>query len=86
VRRQEPIDNDLPLVSGWLGQAAFVEGSCRRIRHDVAEKFLDECCTRTMRSRLEPMKKVARTYEAVETTLYHNLGALPEPEFAHRFW
>ena len=27
-----------------------------------------------------------RTYEAVETTLYHNLGALPQPEFAHRFW
>lgn len=93
-----------------------------------AEKFLDEWCTRTMRSQLEPMKKVARTlrnhrelilnwfrakgalssgvvegfnnkvklttrksygfrtYEAVETTLYHNLGALPEPEFAHRFW
>ncbi len=93
-----------------------------------AEQFLDEWCTRTMRSQLEPMKKVARTlrnhrelilnwfrakgalssgvvegfnnkvklttrksygfrtYEAVETTLYHNLGALPEPEFAHRFW
>ena len=27
-----------------------------------------------------------RTYEAVETALYHNLGALPEPEFTHRFW
>ena len=93
-----------------------------------AEKFLDEWCTRTMRSQLEPMKKVAhtlrnhrelilnwfrakgalssavvegfnnkvklttrksygfRTYEAVETALYHNLEALPEPEFAHRFW
>lgn len=93
-----------------------------------AEKFLDEWCTRTMRSQLEPMKKVARTlrshrelilnwfrakgalssgvvegfnnkvklttrksygfrtYEAVETALYHNLGALPEPEFTHRFW
>lgn len=93
-----------------------------------AEKFLDQWCTRTMRSKLEPMKKVARslrthrelilnwfhakgeisagiveglnnkvklttrksygfrTYEAIETTLYHNLGALPEPEFTHRFW
>ena len=93
-----------------------------------AGKFLDEWCTRTMRSQLEPMKKVARTlrnhrelllnwfrakgalssgivegfnnkvklttrksygfrtYEAIETTLYHNLGALPEPEFTHRFW
>ena len=93
-----------------------------------AGKFLDEWCTRTMRSKLEPMKKVARslrghrelilnwfhakgaisagivegfnnkvklttrksygfrTYEAIEITLYHNLGALPEPDFTHRFW
>jgi len=93
-----------------------------------AGKFLDQWCTRTMRSQLEPMKEVARTlrshrelllnwfrakgalssgvvegfnnkvklttrksygfrtYEAVETTLYHNLGCLPEPEFTHRFW
>jgi transposase len=93
-----------------------------------AGKFLDQWCTRTMRSKLEPMKKVARTlrnhrelilnwfaakgtisagivegfnnkvklttrksygfrtYEAIETALYHNLGALPEPEFTHRFW
>ena len=93
-----------------------------------AEKFLDQWCTRTMRSKLEPMKRVARTLrnhrelilnwfrakgalssgvvegfnnkvklttrksygfrtcEAVETALYHNLGALPEPEFTHRFW
>jgi hypothetical protein len=27
-----------------------------------------------------------RTEEAVKTALYHRLGALPEPEFAHRFW
>ena len=26
-----------------------------------------------------------RTYEAIETSLYHNLGALPELEFTHRF-
>lgn len=93
-----------------------------------AAKFLDPWCTRTMRSKIEPMKKVARslrthrelilnwfeakgtisagivegfnnkvklttrksygfrTYEAAETALYHNLGALPEPEFTHRFW
>ena len=90
--------------------------------------FLTEWCDRVMRSRLEPMKKVARTLqshgelilnwftakgaisagmvegmnynvkltlkksygfrtlEAVKTALYHRLGALPEPEFAHRFW
>jgi transposase len=93
-----------------------------------AGKFLDQWCTRTMRSQLEPMKKVARTlrnhrelilnwfrakgalssgvvegfnnkvklttrksygfrtYEAIEIALYHNLGALPAPEFTHRFW
>jgi len=27
-----------------------------------------------------------RTYDAIEISLYHNLGALPEPEFTHRFW
>jgi len=92
-----------------------------------AAKFLDQWCLRTMRSKIEPMKKVARTlrthrelilnwfrakgtisagiveglnnkvklttrksygfrtYEAIETALYHNLGALPEPEFTHDF-
>lgn len=90
--------------------------------------FLTEWCDRVMRSRIEPMKKVARTLrshgelilnwftakgtisagmveglnynvkltlkksygfrtlDAVKTALYHRLGALPEPEFAHRFW
>ena len=92
-----------------------------------AGKFLDEWCTRVMRSQLQPMKKVARmlrnhrtlilnwfaargtissgvvegmnnkvklttrkaygfrTFDAVKLALYHNLGALPEPEFTHRF-
>lgn len=92
-----------------------------------AERFLNEWCTRAMRSRIGPMKKVARTlrrhtplllnwfrakgtisagvvegfnnkvkltmrksygfrtYLAVELALYHNLGALPEPEFTHDF-
>jgi hypothetical protein len=26
-----------------------------------------------------------RTYEGIETALYHTLGALPEPEFTHEF-
>ncbi len=93
-----------------------------------AGKFLDMWCTRAMRSKIEPMKKMAktlrnkrelllnwfradgalssgvvegfnnklklitrksygfRTQEAYETALYHNLGALPEPEFFHRFF
>ena len=90
--------------------------------------FLDKWCTRALRSRLQPMKKIARTlrghrhlllnwfiakkeisagavegmntnakltlrkargfrtYEALETALYHQLGRLPEPVFlTHRF-
>ena len=92
-----------------------------------AGKFLDEWCTRTMRSKIEPMKKVAgsprrhrplilnwfrakgalsagaveglnnkaklttrkaygfRTSKAAEIALYHTLGHLPEPNFAHEF-
>jgi transposase len=92
-----------------------------------AGKFLDEWCRRTMRSQIEPMKRVARslrdhrdlilnwfrargrisagtveglnnkaklttrkaygfrTYETIEIALFHTLGALPEPEFTHRF-
>ena len=92
-----------------------------------AAKFLDQWCTQAMRSRLEPMKKIARmlrshkplilnwfeareqvslgaveglnnrlkaslrssygfrTYKAIKVMLYHKLGALPEPQFAHRF-
>jgi transposase len=89
--------------------------------------FLDNWCSRTMRSKIEPMKKVARmlrahrelllnwfrarkqisagvvegfnnkaklttrkaygfrTFRTIQVALYHNLGALPEPEMPHRF-
>lgn len=89
--------------------------------------FLDRWCKRTMLSKIEPMKKVARmlrshrelllnwfrargtisggviegfnnrlklttrrsygfrTFRATEVALYHTLGALPEPEWTHRF-
>ena len=92
-----------------------------------AGKFLDAWCTRTMRSRIDPMKKVARmlrshrglilnwfkvrghvslgaveglnnksrvvtkraygykSFTAIELALYHTLGKLPEPKFAHKF-
>jgi transposase len=92
-----------------------------------AGRFLDGWCAKTMRTRLEPMKKVAkmlrahrelllnwfrakgmissgivegfnnkakltirraygfRTFRAAEIALYHALGALPEPEFTHKF-
>lgn len=93
-----------------------------------AASFLWEWIARVKRSRIEPMKKVARmlerhgalimnwflakgtmssgvveglnynvkltmrksygfrTLNALQTALYHRLGALPEPELAHRFW
>jgi transposase len=93
-----------------------------------AGRFLKEWCTRVMRSKIEPMKKVARMLRAherlilnwfrakgtmssgvveglnynvklamrkaygfrsqavIEVALYHQLGALPEPEVTHRFW
>jgi len=92
-----------------------------------AGRFLDSWCTKTMRSKIEPMKRVARmlrnhrtlllnwfrakgqlssgvvegfnakakltsrksfgfrTFHGAEIALYHALGALPEPEFTHRF-
>ena len=92
-----------------------------------AGRFLDQWCTRAMRSKIDPMKKVARslrshrelilnwfrakgaisagtvegfnnkaklttrkaygfrTYEGIQTALYHALGDLPQPEFPHKF-
>ncbi len=93
-----------------------------------AGRFLDSWCERTMRSRLEPMKGVAKmlrkhkplilnwfrakkqfssgvveglnnkakvvtrkaygygTFYALQVSLYHTLGDLPEPEFPHEFF
>jgi len=92
-----------------------------------AGRFLDQWCTQAMRSKIEPIKKVAkmlrrhrplllnwfrakgqlssgvvegfntkakltsrksfgfRTFHGAEVALYHALGALPEPEFTHKF-
>jgi len=92
-----------------------------------AGRCLDAWCRQAMRSRLEPIKKVARslrehreliinwfrakrqysagiveglnalvklrfrkafgyrTFEAMKVALYHQLGALPEPELSHQF-
>ena len=97
------------------------------VRPHYAGVFLDRWCKRTMLSKIEPMKKVARmlrshrelllnwfrakgtissgaieglnnklkvttrksygfrTFRATEVALYHTLGALPEPEWTHRF-
>jgi len=97
------------------------------ISRRAAGKFLDEWCDGVMRSRIEPMKKAAkslrkhrelllnyfgakgvstgaveglnnkvkvvtrrsygfRSYKTIELALYHALGDLPQPNFAHRFW
>ncbi len=92
-----------------------------------AGKFLDRWCSRVMRSRIEPMKRIARSFRnhrefilnwfrargeiaagavegfnnkakvtfrnsygfrklrTAEIALYHALGDLPKPDFAHRF-
>ena len=92
-----------------------------------AEKFMDQWCRNAMRSRIEPMKRIARmlrshkplilnwfeargqlslgaveglnnktkanirksygfrTFKAIKIMLYHKLGELPTPQFAHRF-
>jgi transposase len=97
------------------------------VRPYYAGIFLDRWCKRTMLSKIEPMKKVARmlrshrelllnwfrakgeissgaveglnnkmkvttrkaygfrTFRATEVALYHTLGALPEPEWTHKF-
>ena len=93
-----------------------------------AGRFLDRWCTRAMRSKIDPIKKVAsmirnhrelilnwfrakkafssgvveglngkakvatrkaygyKTFKMLELALYHNLGQLPEPKVAHRFF
>jgi transposase len=92
-----------------------------------AGAFLDHWCRQVMRSRLEPLKQVAKSFrkhrelilnyfkarkafssgvveglnnkaklgirrgygikgdDVLDTVLFHQLGALPEPQFAHRF-
>ena len=116
----------LATARAWMLKEAFPHfWSFRSVRW--AGAFLNSWCNRAMRSRLEPLKKVAkmlrsheilimnwfiakgevssgtveglnnkirvvtrrsygfRTYDAMETALYHNLGHLPEPPSTHRF-
>jgi transposase len=127
VKLSEVLKYNLQTVRAYLQREEFQRFWEYRSPYWAA-CFLAEWCRRVMRSRLEPMKKVARTLErhvelvlnwfvargtissgmvegqnynvkltfkksygfrtleAVKTALYHRLGALPEPEFAHRFW
>ena len=126
VRLQEVIKSKGATARAWLLKEGFQHFWTYR-SVDWAMGFLDAWITRALRSRLEPMKKVARmlrshrelignyfrakklynsgvveglnlkcnlvkrrayglrTFPALQVSLYHNLGALPEPELAHRF-
>ena len=126
VRLAELLRHNLKSVRAYLLKEDF-QFFWQYVSPSWAVKFLDRWCTRALRSRIEPMKKVARmlrthralllnwfkakgqvsagavegfngkarvvtrrafgfrTPKAVEIALYHNLGALPEPEFTHRF-
>lgn len=127
VKLAEVMKYNLRTVRAYLLREDFQRfWEYRSLYH--AATYLGEWLGRAMRSRIEPMKKVARTIEkhgelilnwfaakgtisagvveglnynvklamknaygyrtleAVETALYHRLGALPEPEFTHKFW
>jgi transposase len=127
VKLSEVLKYNLQTVRAYLQREDFQRFWEYRSPYWAA-RFLHEWCDRVMRSRIEPLKKVARslrshgelilnwfiakgtisagmveglnynvkltlkksygfrTEEAVKTALYHRLGALPEPEFTHRFW
>lgn len=126
VRLAELVKYNLKSVRSYLLREDFQRFWTYQY-HGWASRFLHDWCTRTMRSKIEPMKKVARmlrsheelilnwfkaratisagiaeglnnkvklttrkaygfrTFNAVKTALYHSLGALPEPEFTHKF-
>lgn len=126
TRLSDLLRYNLRTVRSYLLKEDFQFFWCYRSSY-WAGQFLDHWGTRTMRSKLEPMKKIARmlrghralllnwfrakgqlssgvvegfntkaklttrkafgfrTYHALEVALYHTLGALPEPQFTHRF-
>jgi len=126
TKLRELLKYNLKAVRSFLLREEFQRFWEYRSPH-YAAKFLDQWCGAVMRSRLEPMKKVARTLrqhrqlilnwfvakgrisaakveglnnkvkltmrksygfrteQTITLALYHALGALPEPEFTHRF-
>jgi transposase len=127
VKLSEVLKYNLQTVRAYLQREDFQRFWEYRSPYWAA-RFLVEWCGHVMRSRIGPMKKVARTLlshgelilnwftakgaisagmveglnynvkltlkksygfrteEALKTALYHRMGALPEPVFAHRFW
>jgi transposase len=126
VRLAELLQYNLKIVRSFLLKEDF-QFFWEYTSPHWAGLFLDNWCSRTMRSKIEPMKKVARmlrahrelllnwfrarkqissgvvegfnnkaklttrkaygfrTFRTIQVALYHNLGALPEPEMPHRF-
>lgn len=126
VRLKELLRSKLGTARAWMLKESFMHFFDYR-SVTWATEFLDAWVTRALRSRLEPMRKVARmlrrhrellgnyfrakkqyssgvveglnlkcnlvkrrayglrTFKALETALYHNLGQLPEPYLTHRF-
>jgi transposase len=126
VKLKELLRYNLQAMRAYLLREEFQRFGTYRSPY-WAGRFLDEWCAKVLRSRIEPMKKVARTlrghralllnwfrakgtvsagtveglnYNAklamkkaygfrtlhgVRIALFHRLGSLPEPEFAHEF-
>jgi transposase len=127
VKLRDLIRYNLKSVRAYLLKEDF-DGLWQYVSPSWAGKFLDRWCKRAMRSRIDPIKRIARsmrkhrelilnwfkarstvslgaveglnnkekvvmrksygfrTFKVAEIALYHNLGDLPEPEFAHRFY
>ncbi len=127
LRLGDVVRYDLKSVRAYLLKESF-QALWTYTSPTWAGKFLDTWCRTAMRSRLDPIKKVARslrkhhplilnwfvakkqfnsgiveglnaniklalrkaygfrTFEAVQVALYHQLGKLPEPPLAHRFF
>lgn len=60
VKLVDLLKYNLQSVRAWILREDF-QSFWYYVSSECAGKFLDEWCTRTMRSRLEPMKRIART-------------------------
>jgi transposase len=120
------LKQNLRIVRAYLFRESL-QRFWRYVSPYAAGRFLDDWCNTAMRSRIAPMKKIAkslrkhrelllnyfrsrkvsmgaveglnnkakvvtrksygfRSYKTIELALYHALGDLPVPDFAHKFW
>ena len=127
TRLKDVLKYDLKSVRGYLLKESFqLFWTYKTVKW--AKWYMRKWCTSAMRSRLDPIKKFAksirrheeqilnwfrakkefssgvveglnrkanlitrksygfRTYDTLQLVLFHNLGALPEPEITHKFW